>query len=63
MGIENDEAVPQNSPLATEYMSINLTGTHHWYNFTDSVDQNWIGYFLAGNYTLYMHDNVTKVDG
>jgi hypothetical protein len=60
MGIENDEAVPQNSPLATEYMSINRTGTHHWYNFTDSVDQNWIGYFLAGNYTLYMHDNVTN---
>ena len=32
-----------------------------YYNFTDSVGQNWIGYFLAGNYSIYMHDNVTIV--
>jgi hypothetical protein len=60
MGIENDEQVPQNSPLATEYVSLNQTGSSHHYNFTDSVGQNWQGYFLAGNYTIHMHDNVTN---
>ena len=60
MGIENDEEVPQDSPLATEYVSINRTGSPVHYNFTDSVGQNWIGYFAAGNYTVSMHDNVTN---
>ncbi len=60
MGIENDEQLPQNSPLATEYVSLNVTGSSEHYNFTDSVGQNWIGYFLAGNYTVHMHDNVTN---
>jgi hypothetical protein len=60
MGIENDEQIPQNSPLATEYISLNRTGSDKYYNFTDSVGQNWKGYFLAGNYTIHMHDNVTN---
>jgi len=61
MGIENDEQVPQDSPLATEYMSIHPVGVPaDYYNFTDSVGQNWLGYFLAGNYSVYMHDNVTN---
>ena len=59
MGLENDEVIPQNSNLATEYVSINLTGSPQHFNFTDSVGQNWVGYFKAGNYTVYMHDNVT----
>ena len=61
MGIENDEQVPQNSPLATEFVSVNLThNDSKYFNFTDSVGQNWQGYFLAGNYTVHMHDNVTN---
>ena len=60
VGIENAEQVAQNSTLATEFVSLNRTGSHTYYNFTDSVGQNWVGYFLAGNYTIYMHDNVTN---
>ena len=60
IGIENDEVLPQNSVLATEYVSINKTGSSYHYNFTDSVGQNWVGYFATGNYTIHMHDNVTN---
>ncbi|MEM0159824.1 MAG: hypothetical protein QW393_03650, partial [Candidatus Micrarchaeaceae archaeon] len=58
LGIENEEQVPQSSPLSTEYVSVN-DSAGQYYNFTDGVGQNEVLYLLAGNYHIYMKDNLT----
>ncbi|MEM3859313.1 MAG: hypothetical protein QW478_07885, partial [Candidatus Micrarchaeaceae archaeon] len=58
LGIENEEQVPQSSPLSTEYVSVN-DSSGQYYNFTDGVGQNEVLYLLAGNYHIHMRDNLT----
>ncbi|MEM3844072.1 hypothetical protein, partial [Metallosphaera sp.] len=58
LGIENEEQVPQSSPLSTEYVSVN-DSAGQYYNFTDGVGQNEVLYLLAGNYHIHMKDNLT----
>ncbi|MEM3859571.1 MAG: hypothetical protein QW478_09230, partial [Candidatus Micrarchaeaceae archaeon] len=58
LGIENEEQVPQSSPLSTEYVSVN-DSAGQYYNFTDGVGQNEVLYLLAGDYHVHMKDNLT----
>ncbi len=58
--IQNQELVNSASPLATEHISLNLSGsTSTYYNFTNQVGSTATLYLKQGNYHLYLHDNAT----
>jgi len=59
--VDNQELVKSTSPLATEYIDLNLTGeTNNYYNFTNAVGQTATLYLKQGDYHIYLHDNLTK---
>ena len=60
IGFMNDETIDPSSPLATQYSSISVLGTHAYYNFTTRVQKESEIYLRAGyTYHLYTHDNLT----